>query len=159
MPGKLVDAMCAQCTRPFRVLSTEIKRGAGRFCSHLCAGAAVRRAPNTTCAVCGAPFHRKASHAVHRATCSRRCMALSYTKERPTLTCARCGEAFAPASVATANAGRTFCSVMCRNRATSDKPSVRATTTPRHPPPARCVSGYSSAGRAQPYPVEEPQCR
>lgn len=111
---------CAQCGDAFLVARNEVARGAGRYCSHACAGAAMKRPPNAACTACGKSVHIKLSAMPAHPTCSKACAIIARRKPCAEVQCAHCGELFRQPN-ATPSQQREFCSHACANRATAAK--------------------------------------
>lgn len=80
--SKKIERLCEKCGKPFLALQKYLNRKGkrhARFCGIGCANAARKRAkePNLSCAQCGMPFFRNASHQANSKSgiyfCSRSC--------------------------------------------------------------------------------------
>ena len=98
------EATCEQCGKGFIVA----KHADGRFCSHVCHGAAMRQVMARVCGSCQKAFHAKRPE---QRFCSTRCR--SQSLRRPRGQCATCGNQI-PFKY---GVPRKYCSVRCANTA------------------------------------------
>lgn len=89
--SKKIKFNCVHCQKPFERLPSEVKRGAGKYCSNQCSGIA-RTKPkqykrrfkvNCECEYCGIIFKAKPSNIERRGVrfCSRTCSGLAQRGE------------------------------------------------------------------------------
>jgi len=103
-----------------------VRQGHGKYCGYDCYHKSRIVGDNTKCIVCGKPFYAKPSSTKRGLSkyCSRDCMAIEYSKRKPTrfngglieIPCSVCGEICYKSRYDINNKANITCSVECKHK-------------------------------------------